>query len=90
MARSYDEYSVSSIEYMRLVRAHWDALSNYKEFVANDDIVSAYNAWLDIPFDEANILSTLAPTKGGVLRTYERDLMKTNKWSDARKELFDR
>jgi len=87
MARLYDNHD--SIEYMRLVRAHWDALSDYKEFVANEEYVKAYNIWLDIPFNEASYLSTLAPSNGGVLTTEERDLMKSNKWSDARKELFE-
>ena len=80
---------MTNIEYMRVVRRHYQSISEYKLAVEGEKYVEACELWFDIDVGDANILQSLAPSKGGVLTTRERDIMKTNEWSDARKELFN-
>jgi len=76
------------VRYNECVRACWDELSAFKEALANDDIVSAFAAWMDIDEDAQMIIYKLAPTKGGALTTKERDIMKSNEWASARAAAF--
>ena len=71
------------IDYNALVREHWDSISACKgflrrEFGENEDqpnVTAAREALAEIPEDERKRIWR-APTKGGVLTTNERELLK--------------
>lgn len=79
------EYFVS---YNSAVRKHYGEIMDYKMAIASDDLESAVGLWYDLPQEAQNILYKLAPTKGGILETKERDIMKTNEWKAARDEYY--
>lgn len=78
------------MEYNALVRKYWDEITTYKTALANADYPAAIGAWFDIPRDDQISIYSLAPSKGGVLETIERNAMKTNEWSQAIKEVFNK
>lgn len=66
------------INYNATVNRHIDYIYNFKSSVANGDIEAAASNWLDIPKEERRFLSKLAPSKGGILTTEERQFMDDN------------
>ena len=90
MTRSFDPNDLKShhIDYMALVIDYWDQISDYKEAIHNHQYDIAYTVWHDIPSPFRDALSCLAQTKGGVLTTKERNIMKSNEWAAARTELL--
>ena len=75
------------IEYMALVRDHFDWVMYAKEAIANEDWQSLAAIWGDIDHDTMAQLFR-APTKGGIFTTTERAACKGNDaFNQARKEL---
>jgi hypothetical protein len=75
------------IEYMALVRDHFDWVMYAKEAIANEDWQSLAGIWGDIDHDKMAQLFR-APTKGGIFTTTERAACKGNDaFNQARKEL---
>lgn len=75
------------IEYMALVRDHFDWVMYAKEAIANEDWQSLAGIWGDIDHDTMAQLFR-APTKGGIFTTTERAACKGNDaFNQARKEL---
>ena len=65
------------IEYMALVRDHFDWVMYAKEAIANEDWQSLAGIWGDIDHDTMAQLFR-APTKGGIFTTTERAACKGN------------
>ena len=75
------------LEYMALVRDHFDWVMYAKEAIANEDWQSLAGIWGDIDHDTMAQLFR-APTKGGIFTTTERAACKGNDaFNQARKEL---
>jgi hypothetical protein len=75
------------LEYMALVRDHFDWIMYAKEAIANEDWQSLAGIWGDIDHDTMAQLFR-APTKGGIFTTTERTACKGNDaFNQARKEL---
>jgi hypothetical protein len=77
------------LEYMALVRDHFDWIMYAKEAIANEDWQSLAGIWGDIDHDTMAQLFR-APTKGGIFTTTERTACKGNDaFNQARKELVN-
>lgn len=77
------------LEYMALVRDHFDWIMYAKEAIANEDWQSLAGIWGDIDHDTLAQLFR-APTKGGIFTTTERTACKGNDaFNQARKELVN-
>lgn len=72
------------VQHNRCVREHWDSICAIKDALAADEYETAYEAFNEIPEDDKRAL-WIAPTKGGVFTTRERDQMKSNEWTEARR-----
>jgi len=68
--------------YAACARDNLQTLSTMQEAIALGDLSSAKEAWQELSEDEMRILWR-APSKGGLLSTKERDVMKSNEWSEA-------
>jgi hypothetical protein len=66
---------VDWLAYMACIRDCFDEICEIKTSCANDDFAMAKQAWTDLPLDAKNLL-WLAPTKGGILTTEERNVIK--------------
>jgi len=72
--------AIEQIEYMALVREHWDLINEVKTFLIPDEtgkpnIEAAREALAELD-DKTKIALWRAPTKGGVFTTKERDMLK--------------
>ena len=67
------------------VRDNLPSILAIKEFLAVDDYYAAYECYQEID-DSAKIAITLAPTKGGIFTTGEVKQIKSDAWSQARRE----
>ena len=77
------------IEYMKLVRDHFDWVMYAKEAIANEDWQALAAIWQDIDHETMATLFR-APTKGGIFTTEERSACKGNDaFNQARKELVN-
>jgi len=76
------------IRYNECVVACWDEISTLKESIANNNLDLAIGAWMDISEDAQIIIYRLAPTKGGILTTEERKIMKSDEWAAARNNII--
>lgn len=79
-----EEVDVRKQEHDAAFARHYKSVEAVQEYIANDELGLAYEAWHEIPEDDQRAL-WLAPSKGGCLTTAERGTMKSNAWSDARK-----
>jgi hypothetical protein len=66
--------SEDAVEYMALVRKHFDFISQIKEAIANNEPTSALCFWRDIHEESEDDYKALwrAPSKGGIFTTAER------------------
>lgn len=72
-------------EYMALVREHWDTIDAIRTNIAVNDLQTAIEAWYELS-EKDMIQLWKAPSKGGVFTTKERETMKSDEWSEVRKE----
>ena len=70
------------LNYSLFIRAHFLSIAAVKEAIALNDLSTAKEAWSEIPEQDQQVLWR-APTKGGVLETNERAVMKSNEWGQA-------
>ena len=82
------EVSSFFMEYNACLREHMGEIVEYKLALGEDDHLAAVGIWYDLPEEAQMIIQRLAPSKGGILTTKERDIQKTNEWSTARNEYF--
>lgn len=82
------EVSSFFMEYNACLREHMGAIMDYKLALEEDDLLTAVGIWYDLPQEAQTIIQRLAPSKGGILTTKERDIQKKNEWSTARNEYF--
>ena len=68
-------------------RNWFDTIYCIKTCISTQDWQQAVEAWHEIPDDDKTTL-WLAPTKGGLFTTAEREAMKSNEWNAARKEMY--
>lgn len=64
--------------YNEAVRNNIENIYQFKSLIANNDLQAAAGSWLDINTDERALLVKLAPTKGGILSTEEREVITKN------------
>ena len=60
-----------------------------KENLAINEIGSAVEVWFELTDDEKQAVWNPAPSKGGMLTTEERTIMKSDIWSEARNAMGD-
>lgn len=70
------------IKHGRAFERFADTIEVIKESIAVNDYSTGAEAWFELTHEEMQDL-WLAPTKGGVFTTKEREVMKTNAWRDA-------
>ena len=63
------------LEYNKLVRANFDTITNIKTAIANDEPGDAIMEWRDLDQEVQKAL-WVAPSKGGIFTTEERDALK--------------
>jgi len=71
------------IMYSEVVRSNITTIFQVKEALANDDYLSAVAVWSDLSHEEQATIYKLAPTKGGILTTEERDKIKSNEFNEV-------
>ena len=59
-----------------------------KKAIEEDNLSSAVETWLELADDEKAVIWSPAPTKGGILTTKEREVLKSNEWAAARTEFM--
>jgi len=72
------------IKHNEAVRDYIDHIVAIKQYLAAGDWSLAYEAFAELDPDIVKAL-WVAPTKGGIFTTGERQQMKSNEWNDARK-----
>jgi hypothetical protein len=72
-----------AIQHQKCVRDNFYSVYQIKEALATEDYQVAYEAWHELGKD-VQMLLYLAPSKGGIFSTKERDQMKNDEWSAAR------
>lgn len=70
------------INYLNLVRDEFPSIAALKESLAIKDFATAKEAWAELDEPTQRQLWR-APTKGSILSTEERAMMKSNEWSAA-------
>ena len=66
------------------VRDYIESICAIKAYLMNDQYELAYEAIAEIP-DEDKLTLWIAPSNGGIWTTEERGKMKSNEWTEARK-----
>lgn len=66
------------------VRDHIESITAIKAYLLNDEYDAAYEAIAEIPDDDKRAL-WIATSRGGIWTTKEREQMKSNEWTAARK-----
>lgn len=70
------------LNYLEVVRNEFPSISVLKESLCTQDYSQAKEAWVELDEETQRILWR-APSKGGILTTSERALMKSNEWTQA-------
>lgn len=73
----------SLIKHNAAVREHWQVISALKSAIASEDWIDLAALWLAIPDSVKDVL-WVAPTKGGIFTTKERELFKSNEAAEGR------
>ncbi len=75
------------IEHMGKLRNLTQSIHRIKQGIQNNKadpekygLEPAVEAWMELEKDEAEVLWRPAPTKGGILTTYERETIQSNEW----------
>jgi len=58
-----------------------------KEYLSKNDLCGALQIWDELKDWEKSIIWSPAPTKGGILTTKEREIIRSNEWAQARNEI---
>lgn len=66
------------------VRDNIESIVAVKAFLLNDEYDAAYESWVEMDADTLKVL-WMAPSKGGIWTTNDRNQMRKNEWNDARK-----
>lgn len=71
------------IDMMKVIRENWRSINAIKDGIEiPGDLFLAKEAWRELSEEEQRVL-WVAPTKGGVFTTKERDVMKSTEWGQA-------
>ena len=70
------------LKYIEVVRDEFPSIAVLKESLCVQDYSQAKEAWMELGEETQRILWR-APSKGGILTTNERSLMKSNEWTQA-------
>ncbi|MDH5183404.1 MAG: hypothetical protein OEX12_05885 [Gammaproteobacteria bacterium] len=76
----YERFSA----HMEAVIKCWDSIAAIKEHIATEAFEKAAEAWDELSKEEMKTL-WLAPTKGGVFTTKERDVIKSDEFANFRR-----
>lgn len=74
---------------MLIIKTILPVILDYKEAIAEEDYLRAYEAYESLTDDEKRAIYHPAPTEGGILTTREREALKSNEMSEARKYYND-
>jgi len=86
-APSAKEIFARMARHAEAVRQNWDSINVIRESLAVNDYPIAVEAYYELS-DEAKNDLQLAPTKGGIFTTKEREQMKSDLWGEAREMYF--
>lgn len=70
------------MEHNAAVRDHIESITAIKAGIAENDLSSASEAWYELP-DDTKAALWMAPSKGGIFTTAEREVMKTSEFRTA-------
>lgn len=73
-------------EHNEALRIHLDSVYAIKVAIGTGELEKAIEAWAEIPQDDQRAL-WVAPTKGGIFSTKEREVMKSDEWAATRREM---
>lgn len=62
----------------------------FTKLLDKEDICGAYQIWEGLSDYEQGLIWNPAPSKGGILTTRQRELMRTNEWAKARVEYHEK
>lgn len=68
--------------HMDCVRSNLETIESIQRNIAEGNLSYAKECWQELTEDEMKLLWR-APTKGGIFTTREREVMKSNEWSEA-------
>lgn len=77
-----EQISVEHIDYMAIVRDHFESIASIKLAILEQDYSSAVEAFEELGEDVKRALWK-APSKGGVFTTKEREVMRSDEWGAA-------
>lgn len=83
--RSAMEVNQEWIDRMSVIREIIPSIHMLKENIALGEYAAAYETWHELTDEEKHAVWNPAPTKGGILTTQERTIMKSDDWASARK-----
>lgn len=86
--RSAIEIQEYWINHTIVLRDIFYSIYELKTAIAAGNLSSAYETYHELSDEEKGHVWNPAPTKGGILTTAERTIIKSNEWSAARKEFF--
>jgi hypothetical protein len=66
------------------VRENWESVQAIQEAIAANHLEHAHEAWTELD-DDTKAALWLAPTKGGIFTTREREAMRSNEWREFSK-----
>lgn len=73
-------------EHNEALRIHLDSVYAIKVAIGTGELEKAIEAWAEIPQDDQRAL-WVAPTKGGIFSTKEREVMKSDEWAAVRRDM---
>ena len=79
-----DIENVEWIDHIAKLRELIPSIYWLKEHLSSDDLCGAYEVWDELTNDEKSTIWSPAPTKGGILTTREREIMRSDEWAQVR------
>lgn len=74
--------------HMEAVRTHWETVGVIRESIAINNLDSAAEAWEQLD-NQAKMDLWLAPTKGGVFTTHEREIIHSDEFAQLRRNFAE-
>ncbi len=87
LEQQFMKYQQNTIDRMIVLRRILGSVIALKEYMQGGDYVAAYEVWAELTDEEKMAVWNPAPTKGGILTTDERAIMKSAEWSNAREKV---
>ena len=86
-AQSFEQGCDKLLRMMKVARDNWTTIAEVKDSIATEDLSRAIEAWRELSEDEMKAL-WVAPTKGGIFTTKEREVMKSDEWGSTARSML--